>query len=98
MGLKRVHKFILYVTALVILSSSVIIFIPVATHSCCTVEYYYCYPCMITDKLRVTLRLGAVLDTASWLILSVFFFGLVAEVIKINHASNLVELKVRMNN
>jgi len=53
---------------------------------------------MIAGKLRDTLRLGAVLDSATWLFILVLFFELIIATEKSNHASNLVELKVRMNN
>jgi len=50
------------------------------------------------EKLRNTMRLGAVSSIAPGIIMLAFFVMLLGAETKTDHAPNLVGLKVRMNN
>jgi len=94
---RKLYNIFLALALFVTFYASGIGYIPLNLHTCCAYEPY-CAPCLYLDKLRDTLRLGGISVIAVKLILPVLF-ELVAILGLCSHsATNLVELKVRMNN
>jgi len=97
MNPKPTSKILIYILALVIIGSAFYISFTIVTHDCCVVEQY-CFPCTLVDKLCDTLRLFSVLSNATFGILTILLLLISIETVRCIYSSNLVKLKVRMNN